>query len=159
VIGEDLAVRLAEDVPKHESSDDRVVQRTDQGDELRDEVKRREEPRDGEPQPPLAALGNARVAEQSSKEDDEVWEQTRQFPRLRTSAEEDQDKDPREPQTEDESDREQQAAKHASSLRLPLPCVRAHVVPRRREWNLTHGLGSSQPRCSHGLQQLTKPWG
>ena len=77
MVCEDGSIRSTEDVAKDESGHDRVVERTDYRDELRDQVKRREEPGDGEPQPPLAAPWDSGIAEQPSEEDDEVRDETR----------------------------------------------------------------------------------
>lgn len=116
MFGEDGSIRSPEDVSKDERGDDRVVQRTDDRDELRDQVERREEPRDSEPQPPLATPRDAGIAEQPSEQDDEVRDETRQLAGLGLPTESDEDEDRQEPDADDGAKGDEHSAQHETEL-------------------------------------------
>jgi hypothetical protein len=75
VIREDSAIRSTQDVTQHQGRNEGIVERTSHGDELRDQIDGRNEPREGEPEPPLAASRDTRVAKQTPKQDYEVRHQ------------------------------------------------------------------------------------
>ena len=108
MVREDGSIRSTEDVSKDESSHDRVVEWTDCRDELRDQVKRRQEPGDGEPQPPLATPRDSGIAEQTSEEDDEVRDETRKLAGLGLPTESEEEEDRGEPHADDHGQRDEE---------------------------------------------------
>jgi hypothetical protein len=75
MFGDDRRVRRLEQVSKHQSGDDRVVQRSDDGQEFGQQVDRRRDPHSCDDEPRLGATGNARVLDQSLEEPEEVRQQ------------------------------------------------------------------------------------
>jgi hypothetical protein len=127
VIGKDGSVRSAQDVPQHEGGDDGVIQRPCHGDELGDQVDRRDAPHQGEPQPPLAAARDPGIGEKPSEQDDEVREQGRQLASLRPPAEQQEDEDRQHPQRQRTAARDQEGAKHERKRTTPIRASRWFV--------------------------------
>ena len=140
VINQYTSIRLAQDVPQHQGRHDGVVERPDDGDELRDQVDGRDDPCKGEPQPSLAASRDARIAEKTAEQHDEVRDQGGQLACLGPPPDRDEDNDRHQPQGNRESGCDQQTTEHsgkpttvAALSSVPHAALRAPSREGRRE--------------------------
>src|SRR5262245_49556107 len=72
VLVDDLAPRLPDQMTQHRGGDDGVVERTEDGDELRDQVDRRREPDGGEAEPELRAPRDPLVSNEVLEQEEQV---------------------------------------------------------------------------------------
>src|SRR5512132_4217155 len=147
MFGYDSRSAPPEDVAQNQCRDDRIVERACDRDELRDQVERRDDPHDREPDQSLRPARDARVAQQTAEEYDEVRQERRELAGGRTSP---RDREPGyrdDPHTDQHEDRDQPAGH-----RHPLtgPTNRPPSTSRRTRCTRAGRLrfGSSSPAPS-----------
>jgi hypothetical protein len=156
VIDQDRSVCAAQDVPQDQGRHDRVVKRPGHGDEFRDQVYRRDEPHQGEPQPSLAAPRDARITDQAPEQDHEVREQGGHLACLRSPPERHEGNDRQQPQANREHQGDQQAAEHPGKPTTSRSAVRGSGSGPTR-WRGAVRPCSRQQRPRNLVWNETKP--
>jgi len=105
-----------EQVTQDQRGHDRIVQGPSDRDELRYQVDRRRDLNDREHQPELGAARHPRIAQEAAEEHQQVGDQRRELPRLRSPSKEDQDNDGEQPNREGDADGCQKTAHSALNL-------------------------------------------
>src|SRR4051812_20542243 len=105
VLTDDRAVGRSQHEPKGERRHDRIVQRTDYRNELRDEIDRRSEPDARHREDDLRAKGNTTVAQETSEESDQIRQEQRELAGEQSVSDDDEHHDDHDPhRDEDEKD-------------------------------------------------------
>jgi hypothetical protein len=116
VLGDDLTVGPTKHVPQNERGDDRIIERASNGDELRDKVNRGDDPSECKPKPRFARPRDARIAEESSEQQNEVGKEGRQLPCVGASSESDKGNERQQPQRQRDADGDKETAEHGLKL-------------------------------------------
>jgi hypothetical protein len=116
MIEEDGRLGSPKDKAQDQRGDDRVVERPQHRDELGDQVDRRDEPREREPDEALRPSRDARVADETAEQDHEVGDEAGDLARLRLPAEGQQDQDREEPDGDPDDHRDHEPSQHDGSL-------------------------------------------
>jgi hypothetical protein len=133
VLGNDGLPRRPDDVAQDQSADHGVVQGTDDRDELRNEVDRRRDPGQTDPDQRLGPQRDALVAQETVKEPREIRQQQGQLAHCRPSAGNPEEQQRRQPHRENHDERDEHDL-HALRLSGEGHATQSGGAPSGQEW-------------------------
>ena len=148
VLADDGGVGRAEDEPQGERSDDRVIERADDRDELGNKVDGRGEPEARDADDDLRGEAHAPVAQQSSEETDQVREEKGELTRKKDAADDDEYHDDDDPDRDEDPkhDRPDRKIHDQFAIARSASDVGIEPVDVMASWNARRAARSAAPR-------------